>query len=137
MKTKMLKKAVAILCLGLLLFTGIAFAEPRASEVFEGASVSIGSSMDADFSASCRYNCTSIYVYSCTLEKKDSTGAWVYANSLVPPSTVARNTSNFDAWADYASKCTRGNTYRIKAVFKASYGGTSYNVTRYSNSVNY
>lgn len=140
MNARIIKSTTTILCLLLILTFGFAssgLASTLESLVFESAAVTIGSRIDADFDAAANYNCSSIYVSSCTLQKKNASGSWVYASSLTPPSDVAKNTSNFGALADYSSSCTSGNTYRVRAVFKAVYNGISYTVTRTSNSVNY
>lgn len=140
MNIRIKKSITAVLCILLILafgFATVGMAATLENLVFESASVSIGSGMDADFYAGTNYNCSSISVSSCTLQKKNTSGTWVYAASLTPPSNVAKNTSNFGALADYSSSCTSGNTYRVRAVFKAVYNGTSYTVTRTSNSVNY
>jgi len=140
MNARIIKHITAVLCLLMILtfsFISSGVAATLESLVFESASVTIGSGMDADFYAGTNYNCTSISVSSCTLQKKNASGSWVYASSLTPPSDVAKNTSNFGALADYSSSCTSGNTYRVRAVFKAVYNGISYTVTRTSNSVNY
>jgi hypothetical protein len=140
MKTRTSKSMTLTLCILLAFsccFVSAGVAATLESLVFESASVTIGSSIDADFDAATNYNCSSISVSSCTLQKKNASGTWVYAASLTPPSDVAKNTSNFGALADYSSSCTSGNTYRVRAVFKAVYNGTSYTVTRTSNSVNY
>lgn len=139
MKTPISKTFVAFLCL--VLFTlscaSVGLAATQENLIFESASVAISSSMYADFYAGTHRNCSSIYVSSCTLQKKNSSGSWVYAATLTPPSDTATNTSNFGALADYESSCTSGNTYRVRAVFKAVYDGTTYTVTRTSNSVQY
>ena len=140
MNTRVLKSLLTILCTLLLLsfcYVSTGIAGTQESLVFESAYVSIGSGLDADFYAGTNYNCSSIYVSSCTLQKKNANGSWVYAATLTPPSDVAINTSNFGALADYESSCTSGNTYRVYAVFRAVYNGTTYTVTRTSNSVQY
>ncbi len=140
MNTRMAKLLTAGLCIFLLFTFSVAstgVAATRESIAFESASVTIGSRIDADFYAGTNYNCSSIYVSSCTLQKKNSSGAWVYAATLTPPSYTATNTSDFGAVADYESKCTAGNTYRIRAVFKAVYNGTTYTGARTSNSVKF
>ena len=140
MNTNASRRLLVILCISLVLAFGcvsIGVAGTRANLIFESASVTIGSSMDADFDASAHRNCSSIYVSSCILQKKNSSGSWVYATALTPPSDVATNTSDFGALADYESSCTSGNTYRVYAVFKAIYDGATYTVTRISNSVHY
>ena len=104
---------------------------PNANPVFAEASVYLSSSMVADFTASARLICPSISVSSCSLQRKVNE-SWVNAGALIPP-VAAHNTSAFGAQKDYSSKCTRGYTYRIYAVFSAR-GKT---VTRYSNEATY
>jgi hypothetical protein len=140
MNTRAFKSTIVFLLTLLFLTiigTSTSLAATMENLIFESASVSIGSEVDADFDASTNRNCSSIYVSSCTLQKKNASGTWVYAVTLTPPSDVARNTSDFGALADYSNSCTSGNTYRVRAVFKAVYNGISYTVTRTSNSVNY
>lgn len=135
-----LKKCI---CLVIVLVTFVASyamaesIEPYANLVFESASVSLGRSMDADFYAGTHLTCSSIYVSSCTLQKKDLNGEWTNAGSLPAPLHVAKDESDYLTTADYSTYCTRGNTYRIKAIFKAVSEGVTYSVTRYSNSVDY
>lgn len=112
-------------------------AAPYASLVFEKASVSITRSMNADFTAGMNCNCTSIYVASCSLEKRNANGTWSFVTSLTPPSDTASNASNFGAYKNYSGSCTSGTTYRIKATFAAIYNGKTYTVNRTSNSVAY
>lgn len=138
--SRFLSIALSILCLCMTTMTTSSLAEnmtPYANLVFESAGVSIGRSMDADFSSGMHCNCTTIYVSSCTLEKKNANGTWSYASSLTPPSETATNTSNFGAYKDYSDSCTPGNTYRIRATFAAVYKGVTYTVNRTSNSVDY
>ena len=140
MNTNASRRLLIILCiLFALIFSGISTGVAGTMEnlVFESASVTIGSSMDADFYAGTHYNCSSIYVSSCVLQKQNSGGTWAYAATLTPPSYIATNTSNFGALADYEGSCTSGNSYRVYAVFRAVYNGTTYTVTRTSNSVQY
>lgn len=140
MNTHTKKSITTLLCLLLLLtfsFASSGLAATLESLVFESASVTISKALNTDFDAATNYNCSSIYVSSCTLQKKNTSGTWVYAATLTPPSKVATNTSDFGALASYSGSCTSGNTYRVRAVFKAVYNGISYTVTRTSNSVNY
>lgn len=139
MNTRTYKSLTTILCLLLIVtfsFISTGVAATQENLIFESASITIGSTMDADFDASTHRNCSSIYVSSCTLQRY-SNGTWVYAATLTPPSDVATTTSNFGALAYYGSSCTSGNTYRVYAVFRAVYDGTTYTVTRTSNSVQY
>ena len=135
--SKRLFLALSILCLCIMTNAMAEGMTPYANLVFESARVSIGKSMDADFSSGMHCNCTTIYVSSCTLEKKNANGTWSYASSLTPPSETATNTSDFGAYKDYSASCTSGNTYRIRATFAAVYKGITYTVNRTSNSVDY
>lgn len=140
MKKNAIKRWITLASIFVVLFTGCAYAEgitPYANEVFFSASVMINSSMKVEFDAETHYNCTSISVSSCELQKQASNGTWSSAGALTPPSTVASKASNFFAQASYGSSCTSGNTYRVKAVFKAVYNNATYTVTRYSKSVDY
>lgn len=140
MNARITKATISIISFLLVFSIAVAFAEPiepYANPVFESASASVGRNMDADFYAGTQLICTSIYVSSCTLQKQDANGNWSNVGSLTPPSYIAKNASDLLVSASYGSKCTHGNTYRIKAVFKAVSEGVTYSVTRYSNSVNY
>lgn len=108
-------------------------AVPYASPVFSSGGVSISTSIATTFLASTNKICDSIYVSSCTLQRKNSNGMWVFDATLPPPSYVAYDESEYFAYTSYASYCTTGNTYRIKAVFYAE----GYTITRYSNAVDY
>ncbi len=105
---------------------------PMANPIFTDASVMLVSDMYAVFDASLSQICPSISVTSCSLERKVS-DVWVNMGAVPVPSHIAQNTSAFSASKTYSSYCTKGQTYRIKAVFSA--GGES--VTRYSLGVTY
>ena len=132
-----IRKAVLLLTVLILMMLGTASvasaqeASLRANPVFAEASVYLGSSMIAEFSASTRLICSSIEVTSCSLQRKVN-GGWVYVGSLASPA-AATNTSDFGGEKDYSDNCTRGYTYRIYAVFSA--GGET--VSRYSNEATY
>lgn len=122
---------VVILLIG---FVQVAVSEitPAANPVFIHASVLLSTDMYSEFDAAVQMNCPTISVTSCTLQKLVS-GQWNSVGSIPPPSHIATNTSWFAASANYSSYCTKGQTYRIKAVFSA--GGES--VTRYSSGATY
>lgn len=132
MKTK--KNLTILLCFvtTLILIAPVAInaqVTPCANPVFIEASVYIGSTMRAEFTASTMVTCSSICVSSCTLQKKVGT-RWVYAKSLSVPSYVANNTFIYDDVKNYDDDIPAGGTYRLKVVFSG--GGET--VTRYSNS---
>lgn len=130
------RKIIVALILGVLLI-GIALPasmeiSPTANPIFSQASVVLASDMYATFDATLAQPCPSISVTACTLQRLVS-GQWVNAGTLTPPAHIAYNTSWYDSTANYSSFCTKGQTYRIKAVFSA--GGES--VTRYSPGATY
>jgi hypothetical protein len=88
--------------------------------------------MSATFSATTLMTCESISVTSCILQVKSGT-TWSNVGSVTPPSTVAQNTTIYGAIKSYASSCTSGNTYRLKAVFTAD----GHSLTTYSNEATY
>lgn len=102
---------------------------PFANPIFEVASVSLNSKFTAYFSASTNEVCSSIFVSSCVLQKRNGT-VWITLAELSPPSYVATDASNYDDLKNYADVIPAGGTYRLKAVFSG--GGET--VTRYSNS---
>ena len=129
-----------VLCLICVFLLGCATAGeivPYENPIFDSAGLTLSSNMDVVFLAGTRRNCSSIYVSSCTLEKRNSNGTWSHETSLTPPSDVAYNTSDFAAQKNYASSCDEGNTYRVVVVFSAIYNGTEYTVDRTSRSVTY
>ena len=133
-----IRKAVLLLTVLILMMLGTASvasaqeASLRANPVFAEASVYLGSSMIAEFSASTRLICSSIEVTSWSLQRKVN-NQWIYAGTLTPPSTTAYNILDFWTQKDYSASCTKGYTYRIYAVFSA--GGET--VSRYSNEATY
>ena len=140
MNMQKMKRFSIIVCILLVFAVTVVNAEvlvPYANPVFESGSASLSRSMNAEFYAGTHLDCSSIYVSSCTLQKKDLSGDWANAGALPAPSHVAKNECDFFTTADYSTYCTRGNTYRIKAIFKAVSEGVTYSVTRYSNSVDY
>lgn len=135
MKIRKTVRLLAVLALMMLGTASVATAHEaplRANPVFAEASVYLGSSMIAEFSASTRLICSSIKVTSCSLQRKVN-NQWISAGTLMPPSTIAYNTSDFGAEKDYSASCTNGYTYRIYAIFSA--GGET--VSRYSNEATY
>lgn len=102
-----------------------------ANKNIAGAGITLNSSMNARFECSANddYN---ISVYSVKLEVKNTNGTWSSAGSLSSPPS-ASNTSNYTKSVNYASSCTKGKTYRIKATFDAD-GET---VNRTSNEMTY
>lgn len=108
-----------------------------ANLIFEGAGITLSNRMGAEFLAGTKRTCSSIYISSCSLEKQNSDGSWSFVKSLTPPPDKATNESDFGANANYASECTPGQTYRIKATFAAVYDGTIYTVSRTSRGVEY
>lgn len=133
MKNKNRFLAVCIACVLVLSLTWtVAYAlELRASPVFESGYVMTGRDLFTEFGASAHKICKEIYVSSCTLQEMDSNGNVIASTSLTPPSDVAKDMSNFTAWATYSG--TSGKRYRIKAVFTAD----GYTITRYSKIVTY
>lgn len=91
------------------------------------AYISLANTRDATFVGKTYDEQASIYVTSCTLQKKDSSG-WFHFCNLPSPPEVCTNTYTYGGWADYASFIGVG-TYRIKATFNAD----GYEITRYSN----
>ncbi len=129
------RKAIILIAVVILLSVTVGVSSeifPMESNVFIQASVALASDMYASFDASLHQPYPTIAVTSCTLQKQVS-GAWITVGSVPAPSYVARNTSWYAADASYSTYCTKGQTYRIKAVFSA--GGES--VTRYSLGVTY
>ncbi len=109
----------------------------NANLIFESAGITLTNRMGADFLAGTKRNCSSIYISSCSLEKQNADESWSFVKYLTPPPDRATGASNFGAYADYASECTPGQTYRIKATFAAVYDGTIYTVSRTSRGVEY
>lgn len=99
-----------------------------ANSMFDGASVSLSTSMTAKFDADLTKSAT--VTVSVTLEKKVGT-TWQGAGSLTSPSS--KTGVVYSTTKDYSQSCTKGNTYRIVAVFTAN----KESVTRTSNSVAY
>lgn len=101
------------------------------------AAITLTTRMGAEFLAGTKRNCSSIYISSCSLEEQNADQTWSFVKYLTPPPDRATNTSNFGANANYASECTSGHTYRIKATFAAVYDGTTYTVSRTSRGAKY
>lgn len=112
-----------------VLATGIS---PYANEYYADASVAFNSSGKAVFSALTTFVFSTMKVTSCTLEVKIGS-TWRSATTLTPPTTVSKNDVTYDAEKSYASSCTTGNTYRIKATFDAD----GHTITKTSGSAKY
>jgi len=135
------QKPIAIfLCIICILASCTALADTAgtyANLIFEGAGITLTTRMDAEFLAGTKRTCSSIYISSCSLEEQNTDGSWSFVKYLTPPPDKATNESDFGANANYASQCTSGHTYRIKATFAAVYDGTIYTVNRTSRGAKY
>ncbi len=134
------KLTAVFLCIVCVLASCTALADTAstyANLIFEGAGITLTTRMGAEFLAGTKRNCSSIYISSCSLEEQNADQTWSFVKDLPPPPDRATNTSNFGANANYASECTSGHTYRIKATFAAVYDGTTYTVSRTSRGAKY
>lgn len=134
------KLTAVFLCIVCVLANCTALADTAgtyANLIFEGAGITLTTRMGAEFLATAKRNCSSIYISSCSLEEQNADKTWSFVKDLTPPPDIATNTSNFGANAKYASECTSGHTYRIKATFAAIYDGETYTVSRTSRGVKY
>lgn len=116
-----MKKIIAtILALAMIFMCSTSLAEYPviwANPVFISGGVICDSTMYTEFSASTKVASASIYVSSCSLQKKNGSN-WEHVKSLTAPSKIAINAKELKAYADYNGECGSG-TYRIKAVFTA------------------
>jgi len=120
------KNVVAIVIVAILLLNFIPIqAHARANPKINQASILLTSSMTAYFSCATSGD-FDISVSSVTLEVKNNNGTWSFVKNLSAPAS-ASNVSSYNKAVDYSSSCTKGKTYRIKAVFNAS--GESVNRT--------
>lgn len=128
------KLTAVFLCIVCVLASCTALADTAstyANLIFEGAGITLTTRMGAEFLAGTKRNCSSIYISSCSLEEQNADQTWSFVKDLTPPPDRATNTSNFGANANYASECTSGHTYRIKAIFaRQSTTGAIYTVSR-------
>jgi hypothetical protein len=134
------KLIAAFLCMVCVLANCAALADTAgiyANLIFESAGITLSRQMNAEFLAGTKRNCSSIYISSCSLEEQNADQSWSFVKYLTSPPDRATNTSNFGANANYASECTSGHTYRIKATFAAVYDGTTYTVSRTSRGAKY
>ena len=134
------KLTAVFLCIVCVLASCTALADTArtyANLIFEGAGITLTTRMGAEFLAGTKRNCSSIYISSCSLEEQNADQTWSFVKDLTPPPDRATNTSNFGANANYASECTSGHTYRIKATFAAVYDGKTYTVSRTSRGAKY
>lgn len=104
---------------------------PYSTETFRSTSIAFYDTGKATFSASLKYECPTVAVSSCILQKQEN-GQWVFAAYLTPPPSKS-NTSRYSAQKDYSASMTHGITYRIIATFTAD--GES--VTTTSSSADY
>lgn len=105
---------------------------PYSNEYYSDSSVAFNSAGKAVFSALTTFKFSTMKVTSCTLEVK-SGSTWKYSASLTPPSDVFNNSYAYSAEKSYASSCTKGKTYRIKATFNAD----GHTITKTSGSATY
>lgn len=132
MKKVMISYMILItVALCLLVRTARAEAMPLSSAVFIRTAVGCTTTGSVRFTAQVSVSCDSISVTSCTLERKVG-GDWVFSKYLNPPESKS-NTYSYWVTKNYSSELTRGNTYRIIAVFEAN--GES--VTKISNTFTY
>lgn len=132
MKKVMLSYMILIsVALCLLVRTAKADAMPLSSSVFIRTAVNCATTGSVRFTAQVKVSCDSISVTSCTLEKKDGEN-WVFSKYLSTPESKSK-TYSYWVTKDYSSDLTKGNTYRIIAVFNAN--GES--ITKISNAFTY
>jgi len=138
---KYYQKLIAVfLCMICVLANCTALADTAdiyANLIFESAGITLTRQMNAEFLAGTKRNCSSIYISSCSLEEQNADQSWSFVRNLTPPPDRTTKTSNFGANANYASSCTPGHTYRIRATFAAIYDGTTYTVSRTSRGTKY
>lgn len=94
-------------------------------------SISLSSTMSANFSCTTRNFCT-ISVTSIKLQVKNSDGSWSAGTTMTAPESVT-DAARYNKSMSYSGSCTKGKTYRITATFNA--GGET--VTRTSNEATY
>lgn len=105
---------------------------PLADSDVISASVSFNSAGLATFEVTAYNNPSEIKVTSCSLQVKQG-DKWVFSCSLEAPSAIAYNRNTYSASMNYASSCSKGNTYRVAATY---YIGGKYK-TKYSADVSF
>lgn len=104
---------------------------PFQNTIFGSYSVTLSSTMKADFCVTTRKPIASVSIFA-TMQVYEN-GQWKNFSTGVSPAFSGSNQVGWDTTADYSSACNKGDKYRISVTYSSS--GTSVSCT--SGSITY